>query len=280
MPIRQFKRILIEQLTLRETGINSAYAACGMVDRKPWTYKNDMCVRTLVRTAGDLLGRDFAKEERFQGTRHDALDDCRHQIRYTVKARNAMRAISVKTKSLPGFSMALPVCEAKAAGPDDILKGSSVSESTIPFQHSTTSPDVSGGLGIETVVNETNHVPVSVAHRTKCAERVSDPQELFPRTDARLSPSPKIIIKLQKESQASVEAEEEADLDSLVQAAYETYVEEWTSKASHDIVVLPSPVRDSLGDRSEVGGEECCEQYAEDTSALDLAAQLEKLNVV
>ncbi|KAH7311918.1 hypothetical protein BKA65DRAFT_380774, partial [Rhexocercosporidium sp. MPI-PUGE-AT-0058] len=53
--------------------IDSAYAACGMSDRKPWTFKNDMCVRTLVRTASDILGRNFAREERFQGTRHDAL---------------------------------------------------------------------------------------------------------------------------------------------------------------------------------------------------------------
>lgn len=271
--------MITEQLILRKIGINSAYAACGMVDRKPWTYKNDMCVRTLVRTAGDLLGRDFAKEERFQGTRHDALDDCRHQIRYMVKARNAMRAISAKPKSPPGLSMALPVCEAKAAGPDDVLEASAIIESAIPLRHTATSQDISDGLGIEKLVNETPRKPALMTGEKRSPEGVPDPQGVFPRTVYELSPSPR-TVKLQKEFPTLVRAEDDADVDALVQAAYEAYLEERTPRTSQDIAVVSlGTVRDSLGDRSKLGRKELCEQDPEGTPALDLAVQLEKLNV-
>ncbi|KAL5324921.1 hypothetical protein ACEPPN_006041 [Leptodophora sp. 'Broadleaf-Isolate-01'] len=104
------------------TWINSAYAACGM---------------TLVRTAGDILGRNFAREEPFQGTRHDALDDCRHQIRYIVKARNAMMGVSAKPKPPPSLLMTLPIRERKGVdvtviGTNDPFKDSKGLESSDP----------------------------------------------------------------------------------------------------------------------------------------------------
>lgn len=72
------------------TWIDSAYKACKMHDSKPWKFTGDMCVRTAVKTFGEIMGRDFAKEEVFKARKHDAVDDCRHQIRYLVKARNAV----------------------------------------------------------------------------------------------------------------------------------------------------------------------------------------------
>ena len=73
--------------------IASAYKACGR--KRPRDYIGDRCVRTLVHGFGELVGRDFAREARakFEGTPHDALDDCRHQIRYLMAARHAVVAL-------------------------------------------------------------------------------------------------------------------------------------------------------------------------------------------
>ncbi|KAI9046857.1 hypothetical protein LZ554_008936 [Drepanopeziza brunnea f. sp. 'monogermtubi'] len=71
--------------------IRSAYEACKIA--KPWNNFNDMCVRTLVKCYGEMLGRNFPNEVKFQGAKHSALDDCRHQIRYLVRARSAVMAL-------------------------------------------------------------------------------------------------------------------------------------------------------------------------------------------
>lgn len=74
--------------TVDNVWIASAYKANGL--RKPWKNICDMCVKTLVRNYSELVGRNFAREEVFQGTKHDAIDDARHQIRYLVKSRKAV----------------------------------------------------------------------------------------------------------------------------------------------------------------------------------------------
>lgn len=51
---------------------------------------NDMCVRTFVKQCSIMAGRDFRSEVVWKGVRHVALDDCRHQINYLVKARNEL----------------------------------------------------------------------------------------------------------------------------------------------------------------------------------------------
>jgi oligoribonuclease (3'-5' exoribonuclease) len=68
--------------------IRSAYKACSM--EKPWKYWNDMCVRTMVEQCYCMTGRDYRREMVMKGTKHKAIDDCRHQVAYLVKARNAL----------------------------------------------------------------------------------------------------------------------------------------------------------------------------------------------
>lgn len=51
-----------------------------------------MCVRSVVKCYGDLLGRQSVKEMPFQGVKHIAIGDCSQQIRYLVKASNAVLA--------------------------------------------------------------------------------------------------------------------------------------------------------------------------------------------
>ncbi|TVY40218.1 hypothetical protein LOCC1_G004070 [Lachnellula occidentalis] len=47
-----------------------------------------MCVRTFVKQCAFMTGRDFSREFGRRGPKHIALEDCRHQIMYLVKARN------------------------------------------------------------------------------------------------------------------------------------------------------------------------------------------------
>jgi hypothetical protein len=76
--------------------INSAYKACSM--EKPWKYWNDMCVRTMVNQCYSMTGIDYRREMVMKGTKHIAIDDCRHQIAYLVKARNALMAPNTSRK--------------------------------------------------------------------------------------------------------------------------------------------------------------------------------------
>lgn len=66
---------------------------------KPWKFYNDMCVRTFVRQCSIMSGRDFAREQVFNGTKHVALDDCRHQVAYLVKARDSL--VPSKSSKIP-----------------------------------------------------------------------------------------------------------------------------------------------------------------------------------
>ncbi|KAG4441871.1 hypothetical protein IFR05_002672 [Cadophora sp. M221] len=190
------------------TWINSAYAACGMADRKPWTFKNDMCVRTLVRTASDILGRNFAREERFQGTRHDALDDCRHQIRYMVKARNTMVGLSEKPKPPPTHLMTLPIREKKAVDVAGIdindaskdSKGVGLSDSPNNILTDQHPPHTSEAAKVP-VTNETSPQPLVIIHSSegcnassfteKGQKPKSEPDTSISSTSQTTSPSAK-----------------------------------------------------------------------------------------
>lgn len=70
--------------------IKSAYRACGMGNKIPWMYYGDRCVRTVVQECFDVTGKNYMREEKRVGTAHVAVDDCRHQVRYLVKARNEL----------------------------------------------------------------------------------------------------------------------------------------------------------------------------------------------
>ena len=69
--------------------IRSAYQACGM--ERPWRFTSDICVRTAMHLVQSMSGRNFKYGEQFEGNAHDALDDCRHQIKYLVKAVNYIK---------------------------------------------------------------------------------------------------------------------------------------------------------------------------------------------
>ncbi|RDL31780.1 uncharacterized protein BP5553_09182 [Venustampulla echinocandica] len=77
--------------------IQTAYSSCSM--EKPWAYYNNMCVRTVVKQCAFMTGRDYSREVKQKGTKHYALDDCRHQIVYLVKARNSLMPASKKRSS-------------------------------------------------------------------------------------------------------------------------------------------------------------------------------------
>jgi len=59
--------------------MRAAYNACG--ESKPWSFRLDRD----LRTAFDLTGFN-PKDVPFEGTKHNALDDCKHQIKCLVLA--------------------------------------------------------------------------------------------------------------------------------------------------------------------------------------------------
>ena len=59
--------------------LKSAFQACSIP--LPWRFYNERDVRTVVEL-GRMIGFDPKKEIPFQGIKHEALDDCLHQIEY------------------------------------------------------------------------------------------------------------------------------------------------------------------------------------------------------
>lgn len=57
--------------------LSNAYAACGM--KKPWSFRNDMCYRTLKNMHPYVESGDRT------GVYHNALDDARYQARHCIK---------------------------------------------------------------------------------------------------------------------------------------------------------------------------------------------------
>lgn len=90
--------------------IRSAYHACGM--ERPWMYYNDMCLRTFVNQIEHITGDKYSWNS-FDKTGlprhideplHDALSDCKYQIRYLVAARGAileMKAAATRVDKAP-----------------------------------------------------------------------------------------------------------------------------------------------------------------------------------
>ncbi|KUJ09349.1 uncharacterized protein LY89DRAFT_598248, partial [Mollisia scopiformis] len=81
--------------------IKSAYRACNI--ERPWKFTGDMCVRTMVNSTSSITGRDYTREVVRQGRHHDALDDCRHQVKYLVLAMNSLAPKETPKKTVePG----------------------------------------------------------------------------------------------------------------------------------------------------------------------------------
>lgn len=65
--------------------LENAFETVGIA--KPWSYYNERCVRTLVSFAPEI------KENMpFTGTKHNAIDDCLHQIKYCTAIWNHVKS--------------------------------------------------------------------------------------------------------------------------------------------------------------------------------------------
>lgn len=63
--------------------LGSAYEACNMNDPiRHWQHSD---VRTIVDLGINLLGKDIKSETSFDGEKHNAIDDCKHQIKYLTQ---------------------------------------------------------------------------------------------------------------------------------------------------------------------------------------------------
>ena len=62
--------------------LRQAYKICNM--DVPWHFTEDRDVRTLVELGRRILDYDY-KKTTFDGTVHNALDDCKHQIKYCTE---------------------------------------------------------------------------------------------------------------------------------------------------------------------------------------------------
>lgn len=60
--------------------VRSAYNACGL--DLPWNFWDDQCVRTFVDISVRAFNFNPKKDMKFEGEKHNALDDCKHQIKY------------------------------------------------------------------------------------------------------------------------------------------------------------------------------------------------------
>jgi hypothetical protein len=47
-----------------------------------------MCVRNFVKQCAFMTGQDYSPEVGRRGPKHIAIEDCKHQVLYLVKARN------------------------------------------------------------------------------------------------------------------------------------------------------------------------------------------------
>lgn len=56
----------------------------------PWHFRHDRDVRTLV-ALGRRIGVNPKNKQEFEGTAHNALDDCKHQIKYCCDIWNAIK---------------------------------------------------------------------------------------------------------------------------------------------------------------------------------------------
>lgn len=71
------------------TWVRSAYKAVKM--EAPWKYWDDVCVRTYVDIGIRAFNFNPKKDMPFTGNKHNALDDCQHQINYVVAIYNKIK---------------------------------------------------------------------------------------------------------------------------------------------------------------------------------------------
>lgn len=69
--------------------VRSAYEACGL--KAPWMFFDDACVRTYVDIGRRVFSFDPKKEIPFVGDKHDAIADCKHQIKYVTAIYNKIQ---------------------------------------------------------------------------------------------------------------------------------------------------------------------------------------------
>lgn len=63
--------------------VRSAYEACQQ--NPPWQYWDDACVRTYVDQEERIYGVSTKRSMVFKGEKHNAIDDCKHQIAYVCE---------------------------------------------------------------------------------------------------------------------------------------------------------------------------------------------------
>lgn len=64
--------------------INDAYKVIG--EDIPWSFRNERCVRTICGYIPEIK-----RNEVFEGTAHNGVDDCKHQIKYLIKTLNELK---------------------------------------------------------------------------------------------------------------------------------------------------------------------------------------------
>tara|TARA_Y100000034_G_scaffold136636_1_gene214281 strand:- start:4846 stop:5436 length:591 start_codon:yes stop_codon:yes gene_type:complete len=67
--------ILADNLWLKSAYSNSK-------KKIPWKYFENKDVRTLADLGSRILNKDIKNETKFEGVQHNAIDDCKHQIKY------------------------------------------------------------------------------------------------------------------------------------------------------------------------------------------------------
>lgn len=92
--------------------IEAAFTAAKLQQLMPCAYYGHHCVRTFVKQVAWITGVDYARKVEMRGKKHVSLDDCRHQVRYLVLARRALRCVD--TRDMPDPNGDLP-CEVEEA---------------------------------------------------------------------------------------------------------------------------------------------------------------------
>jgi len=140
--------------------------------KRPWEFYNDMCVRTFVKQANIMTGRDFKKEAEFQGQEHVALDDCRHQIRYLVNARNPLLALSRPNVEVKPASRGLSLAIAN----DEVEQLARIALPTPETSFSSADPDVEQVLS--STAASSDEFDETMSEREAFLEIISSSQEV------------------------------------------------------------------------------------------------------
>lgn len=70
--------------------VRSAYDACQL--NPPWQYWDDACVRTYVDMEERIYNASTKRNMTFKGEKHNAIDDCKHQIAYVCEIFKKQKA--------------------------------------------------------------------------------------------------------------------------------------------------------------------------------------------